>query len=125
MTFLQKFMLSRGHPRQIILHMVGGIWTVYFLWQHEWMWALGCFAVSELISETLSTQTGAETLAQTTLGKLMLLHANPMNFLIQSLGGVLLVYCLWMHSLTGIMIATSLILLGHFVGWSKVNSALQ
>lgn len=125
MTFLQKFMLSRGHPRQIILHMVGGIWTVYFLWQHEWMWALGCFAVSELISETLSTQTGAETLAQTTLGKLMLLHANPMNFLIQSLGGVLLVYCIWMHSLTGIMIASSLILLGHFVGWSKVNSALQ
>lgn len=53
MTFLQELMLSRGHPRQIILHMVGGIWTVYFLWQHQWMWALACFAVSELISETL------------------------------------------------------------------------
>ena len=125
MTFLQELMLSRGHPRQIILHMVGGIWTVYFLWQHQWMWALACFAVSELISETLSTQTGAEMLAQTTLGKLMMLHANPVNFLVQAAGGVLLVYCIWMHLLTGIIAAISLILLGHFVGWSKVNSALQ
>jgi hypothetical protein len=124
MTFLQEFMLSRGHPRQIILHTVGGIWTLYFLWGHEWIWALGCFAAAELISEMLSTETGAELLAQTTLGKLMLLHANPLNFFVQAAGGVFLVYSVWMHSLTGIMGAASLVLLGHFVGWSKVNSAL-
>ena len=124
MTFLQEFMLSRGHPRQIILHLVGGIWTVYFLWQHNWMWALGCFALSELTSEMLSTETGAEMLSQTTLGKILLLHANPLNFFVQAIGGALLVYTLWLHSLPGIMIAISLILLGHFAGWSKVNSAL-
>jgi hypothetical protein len=117
-------MISRGHPRQIILHIVGGIWAVYFLWRHEWMWALGCFAIAELISEMLSTQIGAETLAQTTLGKLMILHANPVNFFVQLAGGVFLLYCIWMHSLTGIMAAISVILLGHFVGWNKVNSAL-
>lgn len=54
----------------------------------------------------------------------MMLHANPVNFLVQATGGVLLVYCIWMHLLTGIMAAISLILLGHFVGWGKVNSAL-
>ena len=124
MTFLQEFMLSRGHPRQIILHLVGGMWTVYFLWQHNWLWALGCFAISELTSELLSTQTGAEMLAQTTLGKILLLHANPLNFFVQLLAGVLLVYAIWMHSLTGIMAASSLVLLGHFAGWGKVNPAL-
>jgi hypothetical protein len=124
MTFLQELMLSRGHPRQIILHVVGGMWTAYFLWQHNWIWALGCFAISELTSELLSTQTGAEMLAQTTLGKLMLLHANPLNFFVQLIAGGLLVYAIWMHSLTGIMAAASLILLGHFAGWSKVNAAL-
>lgn len=124
MTFLQEFMLSRGHPRQIILHLVGGIWTVYFLWQHEWLWALGCFALAELSSELLATETGAEMLSQTTLGKLMLFHANPVNFWVQAAGGVLFAYSIWMHSLTGIMVAASLILLGHFAGWSKVNSAL-
>jgi hypothetical protein len=124
MTFLQEFMLSRGHPRQIILHAVGGIWTVYFLWQHNWLWALGCFAIAELTSELLATGTGAEMLAQTTLGKLMLLHANPVNFFVQAAGGALLLYGIWIHSLPGIMVAASLILLGHFAGWSKVNSAL-
>jgi hypothetical protein len=124
MTFLQELMLSRGHPRQIILHLVGGIWAVYFLWQHDWMWALGSFAVAELSSELLSTKTGAEMLSQTTLGKLMLLHANPINFFVQAAGGILLVYSIWMHSFIGIMLGAWLILLGHFAGWHKVNSAL-
>lgn len=124
MTFLQEFMLSRGHPRQIILHTVGGIWTIYFLWLHNWLWALACFAVAELISEMLSTQMGAEMLSQTTLGKIMILHANPVNFLVQATGGVLLLYCIWIHSVTGIMLAVSIILLGHYAGWRKVNPAL-
>jgi hypothetical protein len=124
MTFLQEFMLSRGHPRQIILHIVGGIWSMYFLWLHNWMWALGCFACAELISEMLATQTGAELLAQTTLGKIMLLHADPMNFIVQTIGGMLLVYGFWIHSITGIMAAVSLVLLGHIAGWNKVSAAL-
>lgn len=124
MTFLQEFMVSRGHPRQIIVHVVGGIWAVYFLWLHNWMWALAFFAIAELISEMLSTETEAETLSQTTLGKIMILHANPVNFSIQVIGGGLLVYFVWVHSVTGIMFAISVILLGHYAGWSKVNPAL-
>lgn len=124
MTFLQEFMLTRGHPRQMILHMVGGIWAIYFLWRHDWMWALACFAVAEVMSELLSTQNEAEMLSQTTLGKIMILHANPVNFLVQAVGSALLVYSIWIHSLTGTMLAISVILLGHFAGWSKVNPAL-
>ena len=124
MTLLQEFMLSRGHPRQIILHAVGGIWAIYFLWMHNWLWALGCFGVAELTSEMLATGTGVELLAETTLGKIMLLHAHPVNFVMQIAGGILLVYSMWLHSITGIMVATSVFLLGHFAGWSRVNAAL-
>ncbi len=55
-------------------------------------------------------------LSQTTLGKMMVLHANPVNFFVQAIGSVLFAYCVWIHSLTGIMAAVSLILLGHFAG---------
>jgi hypothetical protein len=124
MTFIQEFMLSRGHPRQIILHIVGGIWTIYFLWQHNWMWALGFFAASELTSEIISTQTEAEMLAQTLLGKIILLHTNPVNLFLQAAGGILLLYSVWIHSITGIMAAISVVLLGHIAGWNKVSTAL-
>jgi hypothetical protein len=88
------------------------------------MWALACFAIAEVMSELLSTQTEAEMLSQTTLGKIMILHANPVNFLVQVVGSALLVYCIWIQSLPGTMLAISVILLGHFAGWSKVNPAL-
>jgi hypothetical protein len=124
MTYLELFMVRRGHPRQIILHLVGGIWIVYFLWMHNWAWALACFAVSELAAETLTSLNDAEVMAQTTMGKIMLLHANPVNLIVQMLGGMLFVYSIWLHSLTGTMVAISLLLLGHIAGWSKVSSAL-
>jgi hypothetical protein len=124
MTYLELFMVRRGHPRQIILHLVGGIWAVYFLWQHNWMWALACFAVSELIAETLTALNDPVVMAQTTIGKIMLLHAHPVNFIVQAGGGLLFIYSVWVRSVLGIMAAASLLLLGHIAGWSKVSRAL-
>ena len=55
----------------------------------------------------------------------MVLHLHPVNLLLQIAGIGLLVYSIWIHSgIYTIMIAVSLILIGHMWGWSKVNDAL-
>ena len=124
MTFLQEFMLSRGHPRQIILHLVGGIWTVYFLWQHNWIWAAAVVVLSAVLGRLSTSGTKEETLARTLLGKIMLLHLHPVNLTLQTAGFALLLYGVWVHSTLYIMAATSMVFLGHMWGWHRVNEAL-
>lgn len=63
-----------------------------------------------------------EKMAETTLGKIALLHLHPFNLITQSIGLVPLVYGIWIHSVETILAGLSLVLLGHIVGWSKVDS---
>jgi uncharacterized membrane protein YesL len=65
-----------------------------------------------------------EQLAQTTLGRILLLHLHPLNLLLQVGGFSVLLYGFWVHSGLYIIFAISLILLGHMWGWHKVNAAL-
>ena len=53
----------------------------------------------------------------------MLLHLRPGNVITQVVGGAMLVYGIWFHFATIILIATSLILAGHLWGWRKVHDA--
>ena len=60
-------------------------------------------------------------MAQTTLGKLALIHFHPFNLGLQILGLLPLIYGLWMHVPEAILIGVSLIIVGHFYGWSQLN----
>jgi len=125
MTYLQRYIIRRGDPRHIILHVVGAIWGSYFLWLHNWIWAVAVILFCAIVAELLTAKLNTEGLARTTLGKIMLLHLHPVNLTVQIAGGSLLVYGLWNHSTLSIMSASSLILLGHLWGWNKVNEVLQ
>jgi hypothetical protein len=48
LTFFQRAILRRGHPRHIIARTIGSIWAFYFLWQHNWSATLAAIAVSGL-----------------------------------------------------------------------------
>lgn len=123
MTLLQKAVLRRGHPRRVIVAMVTLIWVLYFLWAHNWVWALTALAVG-MVMGTISTMGMHEDqMAQTTLGKILLLHLHPVNMALQGTGVVLLLYTVWAHSGVGVLAAVSLILLGHMRGWHRVNEA--
>ena len=124
MTYLERAVVRRGHPRHIILGIVGAIWAIYFLWFHEWVWALVAILLSAGLGRILTMRMREETLAQTTLGKIMLLHLHPVNLLLQIAGFGVLVYGVWIHSGIYIMMAVSAILIGHMWGWGKVNDAL-
>jgi hypothetical protein len=124
MTFLERAFVRRGHPKNVIVAVVGAIWGLYFLWIHDWIWALATVVLSAAVARFLTYGIREENLAQTTLGKIMLLHLHPMNLIVQTAGFGLLIYSIWTHSAILVMAAVSIILFGHLWGWHKVNDAL-
>jgi hypothetical protein len=124
MTYMERMVIRRGHPKHIIVGIVGFLWFVYFLWQHDWTWALAVAVLSVVMGRLLTSGTKDESLAPTLLGKIMLLHLHPMNLSVQMAGFAVLFYGIWFHSTIYIMVATSIVLLGHMWGWHKVNEAL-
>ena len=113
MTYMERMVIRRGHPKYIIVGIVGFLWFVYFLWQHDWTWALAVAVLSVVMGRLLTSGTKDESLAPTLLGKIMLLHLHPMNLSVQIVGFALLFYGIWLHSTIYIMVATSLVFLGH------------
>ncbi len=69
MTFIERFMVRRGHPRYLILHLVGAIWAFYFLWLHNWILVVVMIGACELLSQLSVLRANSESLAQTVLGK--------------------------------------------------------
>ena len=124
LTYLERIVIRRGHPRHIILGIVGFLWTVYFVWRHHWVWALGVVLTSDILGRVVTAGTREESLGQTLLGKMTLLHLHPLNLTVQFAGFVILLYGIWIHALVHILVGASLVLLGHMWGWHKVNEAL-
>ena|ERR1700674_79285 len=124
MTVLQRAIVRHGHPRRIIVGVVSLIWVLYFLWVHNWTWAAVALAVGLALGRLVTLGMQEEQLAQTTLGKILLLHLHPMNVLLQSIGFAVLLCSFWIHSAMYMLLAISVILIGHMWGWHRVNETL-
>jgi hypothetical protein len=124
MTYVERMIVRRGHPKHIIVGIVAFLWVVYFLWQHNWIWAAAVVVLSAVLGRLSTSGTKEETLAQTLLGKIMLLHLHPVNLTLQLAGFALLLYGVWVHSTLYTMAAASMVFLGHMWGWHRVNEAL-
>jgi hypothetical protein len=124
MKYLEKVVVRRGHPRNVIVGLVGFLWVVFLVWRHEWAWALVVVFVSAILGRAATIGTHEESLGQTLLGKMALLHLHPMNVVVQLAGFGVLLYALWMHELMFILVGISLVLLGHMWGWHRVSEAL-
>lgn len=125
LNLLEKYVLLRAHPRRIFLDTIALMWEVYFLWNQNWKAALGIFLVMNTVGLILGRKVNYEAMASTVLGRLALLHTQPMNLLLQLTGAAFIVYGLVLRESLTIMAGVSLVLLGHFYGWSKVHHALK
>ena len=124
MTYLERAVIRRGHPKHIVVGVVGFLWVAYFLWRHDWVWAVSVVLLSAVVGRVLTSGTHEEELARTLLGKIMLLHLHPMNMTVQAVGFAVLLYGVWIHAVMHVLVGTSLVFLGHLWGWHKVNEAL-
>lgn len=125
MTLLDRYFLMRFHPHKIVLDIVAAIWGTYFLWNKNWPLALLITVVLGGLGLFFTRNIDPELMAQTTLGRIGLLHKHPINFALNSIGAIALIYAIWSHNLEGILCSLSIIILGHFFGWSEVNANLR
>lgn len=125
LTWIQRLMLKRFHPRAIFIDSVGLIWCGYYLWAHDLSMVLGAAVAFRILSYYSVMDMSPQRISETTLGKIALLHLNPANLIIQIAGTVVLIYGLWQHSTESILVGISVILLGHVFGWATVNPAFD
>lgn len=120
-NFLQSYVLKKSHPTAIIFEFIGLIWVSYYIWHHLWPWALIALTLAKLLSYLSVVDVDVNNISQTMLGKIALLHLHPMNLTVQVTGIILYYYGLWSHSLETLISGVTLLLLGHLVGWGKIN----
>ena len=124
MTFFERSVVRSGHPRRIIVGVITLMWVLYSSWFHLWTWATVALVVGVALGAVATKGMLVDELAQTVLGKILLLHLPPVNAALQAFGFAVLLYGFWMHSAVLMLLAISVILLGHMFGWHKVNHAL-
>ena len=124
MTYLEKTIVRRGHPKHMIVAIVGFIWVIYFFWTHDWIRAAVVALLTVILGWLLTFRIREELLAETLIGRMMLVHLHPMNVALQSVGFVILMYGVWVHAAVYVLIGASLVFLGHLWGWNKVSEAL-
>ena len=122
---LTTYFLMRFHPRKIVFDSVGAIWSGYFLWNQNWHYALAAYLIMGILGLYFTRNIDSDLMAQTTIGRIGLLHAHPINFSLNMIGLIFLIYGMWMHEERSILIGVSTIILGHFFGWTQVNSKLK
>lgn len=104
--------------------MITLLWVLYSLWFHLWAWATLAVVVGVALGALATKGTLVDELAQTVLGKILLLHLHPANVALQTFGFAVLLCSFWMHSIVLMLLGISVILLGHMFGWHRVNHAL-
>jgi hypothetical protein len=124
MTLSERIIIRNGHPHRIIVGVITFIWTLYFLWFHNLAGSALALIVGGPLSRFAARGMREEQLAQTTFGKILLLHLYPANVILQAVGFAVLLCSVWIHSALNIVLGVSMILLGHMWGWHKVNQAL-
>lgn len=123
-NWIENYALKRFHPTGIIFELIGLIWVIYYLWNQIWQWALAILILSKVISILAVIDVDPQKMSETMLGKLALLHLHPTNVFLQVVGAIVLFFGLYNHFVELILLGFTFILLGHLLGWPKVDSRL-
>src|SRR5712691_8409906 len=108
---IRTYLLQHAHPAKFVAEILGIILGTYFLWIHFWIGAVIGGALLFLGSTIALWNKPIEYLAETTLGKIMLVYATPPNFVIYNLSALPVIYGLWMHQGLYVVGGYSLLLL--------------
>ena len=110
-------MLQHAHPAKFVAEILGIIWGSYFLWIHNWIGAMISSVILFLGSTIVFWNEPIEDLAETALGKRMLVYATPFNFIIYNVSALPVIYGLWTHQGLYIVAGYSLLLSPHLWTW--------
>ncbi|HKG96353.1 MAG TPA: hypothetical protein VKA97_00965 [Pyrinomonadaceae bacterium] len=117
--FLRKHMLQHAHPAKFVAELMGIMWGIYFLWQQNWIGAVVSSVLLFLSSTLITWNKSMNYLAATPLGRVMLVYATPLTFLIYNLSALPVIYGAWTHQVIYILAGYSIMLLPHLWMWKK------
>ncbi|MEI7741159.1 MAG: hypothetical protein WCJ29_01490 [bacterium] len=121
LSLIEKLYVQHAHPINLIMTLVGIMWGVYFLWLQNILLA-AIFAFGFMIIGHASVWGENEDgLAETWLGKIMILHSHPINTLFHLVGTFIVAVGLYSNVIEMIMWGVTILLFGHLWGWSRVH----
>ena len=117
----EKAAVRHAHPASFVFNILGLLWAGYFLWLHQWHWAVLCFLfiiVGGLVWGSLDKSYLLQARSElNTFQKLLVYHTNPANMGFHLVALTLYVLGTWKHSPLFLLGAVSFILLGHIFPW--------
>jgi hypothetical protein len=120
-AWFERYTIRKFHPRKLFIDSISLMWAVYFLWNQDWLSAIVVAVAVNTLSMMSVWNVDTNKMSETTLGKIALLHLNPVNLATQIVGLIPLVYGIWTHSTELILAGLSIVMLGHALGWNKVD----
>jgi hypothetical protein len=117
---LKRYIILSFHPRSLLIHMIGALWAFYSLWFRQAEMAMGILMFTSLMAFGAVNDIDPQAVKKSTLGKLALLHLEPINLLTQIIGYIIFAIGFWTHSAESILCGISLVLGGHLYGWNRV-----
>lgn len=108
-------MLQHAYPPKLVSDCFGVVVGIYFLWSNKLLLALLVLFGLSILGNIIAWKQDITKLAETKLGKWMLVQAKPVNLIVRSIGAAVLAYSLWIHSLQMIAVAITIIVLARLV----------
>jgi hypothetical protein len=120
LNMFERYIMRRTHPASMFVEVVGLTWFTYFLAMHLWREAILTVVVARMVGLFVAREANPDALAQTVLGKIALLHLDPVNMTVQLAGALWWGWGVWQGDVRQILAGLSVLFLGHLRGWGGV-----
>lgn len=116
-TTMQKLALQKANPINFLLHVIGIVGAIYFLWEQNWVLALVLVILFPGVGSLYAWQVEKNKNVKMTLFReVMIAHAHPVNAFFHGVMLILLVIGLWTHDWYFIGAAIVAVCFGHLFG---------
>lgn len=114
MTKFQKLMLINAYPVKMVFNSVGGIGALYFLWEHELLYAIILGGIFIFSGTLLASKSKASPIAisETFLGKIFLRYSTKWGFVCYLVSHALIPISFWFHNMYLAVLGALFLLIG-------------
>ncbi len=115
-NFIECIMLQHANPIKLTSDCIGIVLCFYFLWVNDLLLALILLFGLSVMGNILVWKIDIKKISETTLGKWMLVQAQPLNLILRTIGFVIVLFGLWRHSFLFIILGIIIIALARLLG---------
>ena len=114
-NFPERMMLLNSYKPKRMLGWLGFSLACFFLWEHQLIPALAALLISFIAGIAIAWKQDLHKLAETAIGKIMLVLAKPVNLIICTIGLIVFYYGAWLNNY--VVIATGGIIMFASCQW--------